>query len=332
MSDIKHGSDSNFVKPIIANTIQSENQVALSALSEKDKPWDIHRNESDKIEDYYKNTHYNKYADRIHFCSEFLDFVLKEHEAGEIKLKLKSARFCRVRTCMVCSWRKSLMYKARVYKSLPKFIEDYPKYRFLFLTLTVKNCEIIELRETIKWMNESFTRMSRLKDFPAEGWIKSVEVTKGCRGDAHPHFHLLLTVKSTYFSGRAYLSQQKWCDLWKRSLRVDYQPVLDVQAVKSRSSLVPLVAEIVKYQTKPTHLIGYGTEEDRKWFLEYTNQIINTKAISIGGIFREYFRELDKNVTNEDLLLHNEDTELSEDDIKLLFKWSRKDKLYLSNN
>ncbi|PHV61001.1 hypothetical protein CSQ80_17975, partial [Cyanobacterium aponinum IPPAS B-1201] len=123
MSEIKHSSDSdNFVKPIIANTKQSENQVALSALSEKDKPWDIHRNESDKIENYYQGTQYNRYADRIHFCSEFLNFVLKEREAGEMKLKLKSARFCRVRTCMVCSWRKSLMYKARVYKSLPKFI------------------------------------------------------------------------------------------------------------------------------------------------------------------------------------------------------------------
>ena len=326
MSNYEHNSDSNLVKPIIAKNKHDKKSPALSDLSDKDKPWDIHRYESEKIEKHYEGTKYQKYADRIHFCSEFLDFMLKSTDLGEMKLKLKSAHFCRVRTCMVCSWRKSLMYKARVYKSLPKFIEDYPKYRFLFLTLTVKNCEIEDLRETIKWMNQSFTRLSRLKAFPAEGWIKSVEVTKGRKGDAHPHFHLLITVKSSYFSGRAYLSQKKWCELWQKSLRVDYQPILDIQAVKAINHLVPLVAEIVKYQTKPTHLIGYGTEADREWFLEYTNQILNTKALSIGGVFRKYFRELEDEP--EDLIGTDDDPEVSEEELHMIFNWRRSDKKY----
>ena len=326
VSDINHSSDSiNIVKPIITKKEQSNKSPALSDLSLKDKPWDIHRYESDQIEKHYEGTKYQKYADRIHFCSEFLDFILKPTEAGDMRLKLQAARFCRVRTCMVCSWRKSLMYKARVYRSLPRFIEDYPKYRFLFLTLTVKNCEITELRETIKWMNQSFTRLSRLKLFPAEGWIKSVEVTKGKRNDAHPHFHILMAVKSSYF-GRDYLSQKKWCEIWQKSLRVDYQPILDVQAVKAINHLVPLVAEIVKYQTKPTHLIGYGTEADRQWFLEYTEQIANTKALSIGGIFRDYFRELEQEP--EDLIGNVDDLEVTEEDLHMIFNWWRSEKKY----
>ena len=325
MSENYHDSDEKISSTIILKSDSDRSRSpALSDLSKKDKPWDTHRAESDQIEKHYKGTEFQSYSDRIHFCSEFLNFVLRPTKNDAFSLKLKASRFCRVRTCMICSWRKSLMYKARVYKSLPRFLEDYPKYRFLFLTLTLKNCEIKDLRKTITYMNQSFTRLSRLKAFPGEGWIKSVEVTKGKRGDAHPHFHCLLAVKSTYF-GRDYLSQKKWCEIWQKSLRVDYQPILDVQAVKAIGDLTSLVAEIVKYQTKPTHLIGQGLVSDKEWFLEYTRQIANTKALSIGGVFREYFKELEKEP--EDLIGEDE-SDYSEDFGDLIFNWRRHEKKY----
>lgn len=323
MSELR--SDGKLVPPILASKQDSVNQSpALSDLSQKDKPWDIHRAESDQIEKHYRGTEFQSYSNRIHFCSEFLDFILSPAREGELKLKLQNARFCRVRTCMICSWRKSLRWKAKAYQMLPRFIEDFPTYRFLFITLTVKNCEIDELRDTLNWMNQSFTRLSRLKAFPGQGWIKSVEVTKGRRGDAHPHFHVLIGVKPSYF-GKGYLSQKKWCQLWQKSLRVDYQPVLDIQSLKARDSLISLVAEVIKYQTKPSNLIGYGTPEDREWFLEYTRQIHGTKAISVGGIFRDYFRELEQEP--EDLIGKDED-DTSVNEGHLYFGWKRREKKY----
>ncbi|NET60320.1 MAG: protein rep [Symploca sp. SIO2E6] len=326
MSDDKGCPDKSFVSPILASkSEEGKGTPALSDLSERDKPWDVHRAESDRIERHYKGTQFQNYADRIHFCSEFLDFILApKGDEGELRLKLQAARFCRVRTCIICSWRKSLRWKAKAYEMLPRFINDYPAYRFLFLTLTVKNCEIWELRETLEWMNKGFTRLSRLKVFPGEGWIKSVEVTKGRKGDAHPHFHVLLAVKSSYF-GRNYLSQKKWCDLWQKSLRCDYQPILDVQALKSKDSLVGLVAEVIKYQTKPSNLIGSGGEKDRDWFLEYTRQMHGSKAISVGGLFREYFRELEK---EPDDLIGSDDEEVGDDVAHLFFEWKRQEKKY----
>ena len=323
MSD--HNSDGKLVPSILASELSSVNRnPALSDLSKKDKSWDIHRGESDQIESYYQGTKFQSYSDRIHFCSEFLDFILSPADEGELKFKLQNARFCRVRTCMVCCWRKSLKWKAKAYQMLPHFIEDFPAYRFLFITLTAKNCEIDELRNTLDWMNQSFTRLSRLKTFPGQGWVKSVEVTKGKRGDAHPHFHVLLGVRPSYF-GKGYLSQKKWCQLWQKSLRVDYQPVLDIQALKARDSLISLIAEIIKYQTKPSNLIGHGTLEDREWFLEYTRQIHGTKTISVGGIFRDYFRELEQEP--EDLIGKDKD-EVSVNQGHLYFEWKKKEKKY----
>ena len=315
--------DENIRIPIIPSSQGGE--LNLSSFSDRDKPWQVHRSESEHIEKHYEGSEFQNYADRMHFCSEFLDFVFaSKGDSGELRLKLQSARFCRVRTCMICAWRKSLRWKAKTYKLLPVFIGDYPTYRFLFLTLTVKNCPINELRATLKWMNESFTRLSRLKAFPGKGWIKSVEVTKGRRGDAHPHFHVLLGVKSSYF-GRGYLSQKKWCVLWQRSLRVDYQPVLDVQALKSNDSLVGLVSEVIKYQTKPTNLIGHGTPEDKEWFLEYTRQIHSTRQISVGGLFRPYFRELEAEPQD---LIGRDDEDKTDDLDHIFFEWERNRKFY----
>jgi plasmid rolling circle replication initiator protein Rep len=97
-------------------------------------------------------------------------------------------------------------------KPYQKFIQDYPKHRWLFLTLTVKNCSIQELRKNLDCMNKSFIRLSKLKEFPGVGWIKSVEVTRGRDGNAHPHIHCLLMVAPGYF-GANYLSQERWIDL-----------------------------------------------------------------------------------------------------------------------
>jgi plasmid rolling circle replication initiator protein Rep len=309
------------------DSIIEQDSPALSDISERDAPWDEHRATSDKVSDYYQGTEFQGYSDKIRFCSEVLDFrLIPNSDTGEYKLKLSSARFCRVRTCQVCIWRRSLRWKARAYENLPKVVIAYPSARYLFVTLTVRNCAITELRQTLDWMNKSFVRMTKLKDFPAIGWIKSVEVTRGRTpsGSAHPHFHVLMMVKPAYFSYN-YLSKDDWIQLWRRSLRVDYNPSIDVKAVKPRQSPVALIPEILKYQTKPSDLVA-----DREWFLEMTRQMAGTKAISLGGVLREFFRDLEKEP--EDLIGKDDDGEELIDEGHLYFGWRRKEKKYKLNS
>jgi plasmid rolling circle replication initiator protein Rep len=77
--------------------------------------------------------------------------------------------------------------------------------------LTAKHVPASDLKTELKHLNKSFERLSKLKNFPAEGWIKCVEVTysKTTNGYAHPHFHVLMIVKRSYF-GVNYLSLEKW--------------------------------------------------------------------------------------------------------------------------
>ena len=294
---------------------------ALSDLSEKDKPWDKHRSNADKVANHYRGSEFQKYAQRVDFCSQLLDFrLVPDSNEGALKLKLSSARFCRVRTCPVCQWRRSLMWKAKAYKVLPKIVKDFPTHRWLFVTLTVKNCQITELKETLTWMNKSWQRLTQLKAWPAEGWLRSTEVTRGKDGSAHPHFHCLLMVKPGYF-GKNYIRQAEWVEMWRRSLRIDYNPVLDVQAVKKGQQPMQLVPELLKYCVKESDLVV-----DREWFIELTRQLHKMKAVVVGGVLRQYLRELENEP--EDLIGEDEKGEGDLDEGHLYFGWKQRVKKY----
>lgn len=316
--------DENVGAGVSANSIalvsetSNSADIALSDLSPHDKPWDKHRAFTDRVEDFYRGSEFHRYSERIHFCSELLGFGLVSETGNAAKLKLRAARFCRLRHCPVCQWRRSLMWKAKAYKVLPKVVEAFPTHRWLFVTLTQKNVSIGRLRETLTEMNRAFGRLVKLKVFPAEGWLRSTEVTKGRDGHAHPHFHCLLLVPRSYF-GRNYIKQSEWVSMWRKSMRLDYNPVLDVQAVKEGNKPMELVPELLKYCTKESDLVA-----DREWFLELTRQIHKMRCIATGGVLKQYLKELEEDP--EDLIGENESGEI--DEAKLYFGWKRKEKKY----
>ncbi len=212
------------------------------------------------------------------------------------------------------------MWKAKAYKVLPKIVEQYPKHRWLFLTLTQKNVPVTELKVTLVEMNRAFQRLSQLKAWPAIGWLRSMEVTKGRDGKAHPHFHCLLMVPPGYFAGKNYLKQAEWVAMWRKSMRLDYDPVLDVQAVKQGTQPMELVPELLKYCTKESDLVG-----DREWFLELTRQMHKMKAVTTGGVLKQYLKELEEEP--EDLIGEGDAAELLSE-ASLLFGWKRQEKRY----
>ena len=311
------------------STSEEENltqQFALSDASPRDKPWDTHRANADKVQKLYKDLEYDRYSNRVGECSQRLYFAFqKEGEDGVLRFVLSDAKFCRVRHCPICQWRRSLMWVARFHKVLPEILKDYPNARFLFLTLTVQNCPPDQLRETIAWMNESWRKMVRRKQFPGIGSVKSVEVTRGSDGLAHPHFHIVLMVKQSYFQGKNYLSHADWTRLWKESLKVDYTPIVNVKAVKSKQStegICNALRETLKYSVKEDDLVS-----DKEWLKTLTNQLHKTRAVSVAGVFKQYLSEDEP----EDYI-HTEEgeEEVDEEAPEFTFTWREKVSKYMS--
>ncbi|NES72713.1 MAG: protein rep [Okeania sp. SIO2D1] len=302
-------------------SVNSTDAPALSELSQRDKPWDKHRANADKVANHYRGDEdFGNYANRIDFCSQLLDFrLVPDGSDGDYKLKLAASRFCRVRHCPVCQWRRSMKWKAKAYNLLPKIVRDFPKHRWLFLTLTVKNCPITELRRTLDWMNVAWRRFIKRKVFPAIGWVRSTEVTRGKDGSAHPHFHCLLLVSPGYFAGKNYLKQFQWVELWQKCLRIDYKPILDVRPVKRGSQPMDLIPELLKYCVKESDMV-----KDKDWFLELTHQMHKMRCVVTGGVVKEYLKELEEEP--EDLI--GDDGEGEVDEGHMYFGWRKQEKLY----
>lgn len=305
---------------------EGEDSWYLSDISPADKPWDIHRAESDEIAKLYGIVGYSRYSERIGDCSQRLTYAMQANDDGELKLRLREAKFCRVRHCPVCQWRRQQMWRARFFKALPQVQAKYPTARWIFVTLTVKNCELTELRATLTRMNAAWKRLLLRKEFPALGFIKSVEVTRKPEdGTAHPHFHCLMLVPANYFT-RGYISHAKWTELWQSCLKADYTPIVNVKVVKStkgtsddspeasNTALLMAICETLKYAVKPSDLLA-----DPQWLDELTKQLQKTRAISIGGCLKEFFSEDDP----EDLINGEiEEGEKTEDEATLDFIWS----------
>jgi plasmid rolling circle replication initiator protein Rep len=297
------------------------NQIDKLLLSDnlKDTSWDKHRRYADRVMSHYAGSKFDRYAERIALCSQLLEFDLKAADDNTSRLQLRSARFCRVRHCPVCQWRRSLMWKAKAYQVLPKIIEQYPTHRWLFMTLTQKNIPITELRSTLTEMNKSFKRMVGRKIFPAIGWLKATEVTRGKYETAHPHFHCLLMVRASYFS-HGYIKQSEWVEIWRDCLRLDHSPIIDIQAVKKDLNPAVLIPELLKYCTKESDMVA-----DREWFLELTQQLHNMRAISTGGVLKEYLRELESDSIES---VETDDDKVRGEYSQLLFGWRSSDNKY----
>jgi hypothetical protein len=206
----------------------------LSECSPRDKPWDGHRADADQVGKIY-STHpdFQSLGGRVLMCSLWLGFAFApdRQDPSASTLKLREARFCRARFCPICQWRRALMWIARFHAALPQVLAAHPTGRWLFLTLTWRNVPIRELRATLREMNRAWERLSQRRRFEIVlGWIRTTEVTRGDDGTAHPHFHVLLTVPSNYF-GKNYLTQPGWVAMWRDASRLDYSPVVLIEAV-----------------------------------------------------------------------------------------------------
>jgi plasmid rolling circle replication initiator protein Rep len=321
------GSEDLLTLPIDDKKVNAEE--FLSDLSPRHKPWDVHRGEADDVTEVFGGSafpRHHRYAERVENCSQVLGFAHDPLATKKNKLTLSSAFFCRVRFCPVCQWRKSLMWQAKIYRALPALMKDYPETRFLFMTLTIRNCEVGQLRSTLEVMAKAWVRLTQLRAWPARGWVRAVEITRSVKyRTAHPHYHCLLMVPPAYFQGD-YLKQDQWAELWRQCLRINYCPVVDIRAVKL--ALVPdsqrvnpmpknmwaAVAEILKYAVKPSDMV-----RDHDWFLTLVDQVHHTRGVAIGGILKRYIKEREK----EDMKSEPGEEPAEEDKEKLFFGWKQ---------
>lgn len=308
-------------------TANRQGDLYLSDISESDKPWDSHKENSEemaKILSTVDDDYISRIKDRMRMCAPSLVFAHTTPDEHERTFKLHRAEFCRVRTCPICQWRRSMLYVAKLMKAVPAILEEFPNMRLIHLVLTVKNCPVDELKATVKEMNKSWQRLTQRKQFrrAVKGFVRSTEVSYNSdTNEAHPHFHIMLFVPNCYFTDTSYyITQAEWVTLWQQCARLDYKPSVHIKAFRQNSEkgLAAAVHEVAKYTTKPEDLIQAGAE----WLATYIHQIRDMRFFSTGGIIREILGEIEQEYED---LIHTGEEETDDSNIlaQSLFDWKK---------
>ena len=111
--------------------------------------------------------------------------------------------------------------------------------------------------------------------------------------------------------------------MWKKALKVDYIPVVDVRRIKSKnenfSDIDSAIIETVKYSVKHSDLVKRSNED---FYYLYT-QTKSLRFISAGGILKEHLNLIK---IDEDLINLKRENELLWIEIcRLIYTWQNGD-------
>lgn len=283
------------------NEVKSQVEVLNdTSASGRKRPWAEYKIDSSYIALAYDEVDPRK-AERMRDCSSWLSFCRKEDGT----LKLHDARFCRVRLCPICQWRRALKTTAQMLKVLDVASND--GYQFIFLTLTLRNCAPYELSDELTHVLRSFNRLIKYKRVAkaVKGFYRGCEVTHNWDKDTyHPHLHVILAVKPTYFNGQTYISHDDWVALWKKALQVDYTPVVDIRKCYGGHKRV---AEACKYAVKPDDILNYDDWDMTVDALRVLDKAFEKRRfIGLGGIIRDLHKQLNLDDIEDGDLVHVE--------------------------
>ena len=311
----------------------------------EEKPWKKHKINSLKLHELYKKALIKdneliteSRIKNLEECGNNLLFSVNDKN----EKKFKSAYFCRLRTCPMCNWRKSLKMFGQTNKIAYKILEQNSSTRFLFVTFTVKNCSAEKLEETINLMNQGFKRLTDknkklaiTNKFKSNmlGYIRAMEVTYKQEEDTyHPHIHCIFALKAGYFT-HGYIKKSDWQYIWGECCNTEYEPIVKVQTIKN--STAKAVAEVAKYPVKMDEIANYQDEKKAiKALIVFTKILKGRRLITFGGVFAEARKllKLDDIETGDLVNLDDDQKEKFEEIKKVLFMYNVKVGCYIAKN
>jgi len=136
------------------------NEIKLNDPKSKNK-WVEKKCDSILYAESLERLGYEKKSYKVRECGNYLEF--KRYLEND-ELKLHKANFCKSRLCPMCSWRRSLKIFGQVSKVMNDLTSCNP-FRYVFLTLTVKNCTKDELKNHIDILLKSYNKMTKRKEY-----------------------------------------------------------------------------------------------------------------------------------------------------------------------
>lgn len=275
-------------------------------------------------------------SNRVLDCGTFLEFKVTPEKA-----KLHLANFCKDRLCPMCNWRRSL----KIYSQVSKVMDHMQGYQFLFLTLTVKNCTAEDLPQTVQLLYDGWRKLyhkNKIFKNSIAGTFRSLEVTRNQKDNTyHPHLHVILAVKTTYYTRGNYISQNAWSEMWQDACDLDYKPVVfvekcyikttDGQKVKENIDYKKAVAEATKYAVKGS---DYLNPEDMEMTVENVEALLSSlsgrRLCGWTGVFNDIRKQLNLDDAENGDLIHTDDDDIRDDIAFMIVRYQWRSGVYVA--
>lgn len=243
---------------------------------------------------------YFRYAERMVNCSPDLKVRISvdPNDLLLARVSIEHARWCHVRQCPMCQFAKSSKQRGKLFRAFTGV--DFSNRHYLFLTLTIRNRPLSQLKQSLAEMTKAWDRLNRRRTFPALGFLRGMEVTMQydrLPGDkkkssgaptrspdgelmCHPHFHILMEVKDTYFLS-GFKTHDWFVEQWQSALNVDYSPSVSIKKVDLHQYdgvFEKALLETVKYTTKPADFA-----DNADWLYGITEQLHGLRSLAVGG-------------------------------------------------
>ena len=270
---------------------------------------------------------------RIQSCGSTLHFA--STVTGD--KRLIRADFCKDRMCPACQKRRSLVVYHQVKDVCLSLQKQYVSTRYLMLTLTIPNVPIGSLRSSMSDMNKAWYKMVNRKEFKSAvwGWFKALEITYNSKTNTyHPHFHILLAVPNEYFKGKNYITQGRWLELWRLSMKMPHITQVDVRRIKANpnrqdsTEIESAAAEVGKYSTKPSNYIVKFKDDyiaNELVVNDLALALRGARLTSFGGRMKEHYQKLaldDAESDSVDLVHVTGESQLVDAVMVQVFKWN----------
>lgn len=186
--------------------------------------------------------------------------------------------------------------------------------QFLFLTLTVENCEGDKLGETMSLLTKAWDRLMKQRPVMAacKGWYRAIEITYDRELGYHPHIHAIIAVEPRYFkrSSGLYITQAEWVARWQKAARLPYKPIVHIQKTKNKRGGMGAVLEAAKYATKDSEYIDPELDEQEAAgiVVTYTKALHRRRLTAYGGVMKEIAAQLGADKEDTDLVHVDDET------------------------
>lgn len=320
----------------------------IETLQDSRYGWKERREKNMRLDGLYEKAGYPEYAARVRDCATFLEFGTPE--GGE--RRLMTANFCKLRLCPMCIGRRARRSAWKL-SQIMNLVERDHQVKFIFLTLAIRNVDGPELGNAIGQLTKAWERFldQRQIERTVKGWFRAIEITRGdnrwhknkrtrkreFREDKgyHPHIHAILAVEPDYFSRESrksgkYLNQDDLILRWKKALRVDYLPTVNIEVTKAKAGTGKALAsgggksalEAGKYAVKDEDYIDPDLQEERaiEILRDYTEALRKRRLTAFGGWLKEAARKLEAEDLEDGDLVHVSDDDIVREDVKLLIE------------